>query len=175
MNGRKIDHEPFKADRPVPAVPALLYRVEEAAEALRLSRSCAVSVDSSGRLRTVKCGRRRLVPVEALAEYVASLRDGGMTKRRLGEGGLHWDESRQRWIASVTVGYDGRGKRIVRSASGRTRTEAKAKLRDLLHDKADGYHGRPSRCPRCSEAVEDGLIFGLPRRQVRATVNKVPA
>jgi hypothetical protein len=29
-----------------------------------------------------------------------------MTKRRSrGDGGLHWDEARQRWIASVTIGY----------------------------------------------------------------------
>ena len=29
-----------------------------------------------------------------------------MTKRRArGDGGLHWDEKRHRWIASVTVGY----------------------------------------------------------------------
>jgi len=40
-----------------------------------------------------------------------------MTKRRgRGEGGLHWDEARQRWIASVTVGYSAAGKRIVRKA-----------------------------------------------------------
>jgi excisionase family DNA binding protein len=30
----------------------------------------------SGQLRTVKQGRRRLVPVSALAEYVASLESG---------------------------------------------------------------------------------------------------
>ena len=64
-----------------------------------------------------------------------------MTERRTrGDGGLRWHEKRQRWIAEVTVGYDGRGKRIVRSASGRTRTEAKTKLRDLLRDQADGRH-----------------------------------
>lgn len=54
------------------------------------------------------------------------------TRRARGDGGLHWDESRQRWIATTTVGYDGRGKRMVRKASGRTKTEAKTKLRDLL-------------------------------------------
>jgi hypothetical protein len=37
-----------------------------------------------------------------------------MTRRARGEGGLHWDERRERWIATVTVGYDGRGKRRVR-------------------------------------------------------------
>lgn len=57
-------------------VPAMLYRVDEAAIALRLSRSLVYELIRSGRLRTVKQGRRRLVPVSALSEYVASL-DGG--------------------------------------------------------------------------------------------------
>jgi excisionase family DNA binding protein len=57
-------------------VPAVLYRVEEAATALRLSRSMLYELIRSGRLRTVKQGRRRLVPVSALAEYVASLDSG---------------------------------------------------------------------------------------------------
>jgi excisionase family DNA binding protein len=54
-------------------VPAMLYGVEEAAAALRLSRSMLYELIRSGQLRTVKQGRRRLVPVTALAEYVASL------------------------------------------------------------------------------------------------------
>jgi excisionase family DNA binding protein len=48
-----------------PAVPAVLYDVDEAAEALRLSRSVFYELIRSGRLRTVKQGRRRLVPVSA--------------------------------------------------------------------------------------------------------------
>ena len=78
-----------------------------------------------------------------------------MTERRTrGDGGLRWHEKRQRWIAEVTVGHDGRGKRIVRSASGRTRTEAKTKLRDLLRDQADGVTaGNTSVTVR--QAVED--------------------
>ena len=59
-----------------------------------------------------------------------------MTRRARGDGGLHWDEHRQRWIATTTIGYDGRGKRVLRKASGSTRTEAKNKLRDLLRDQA---------------------------------------
>lgn len=51
----------------------MLYDVDEAAEALRLSRSVLYELIRSGRLRTVKQGRRRLVPVSALAEYVDSL------------------------------------------------------------------------------------------------------
>ena len=54
-------------------VPAVLYRVNEAAEALRLSRSLVYELIRSGRLRSVKAGRRRLIPVAALTEYVDSL------------------------------------------------------------------------------------------------------
>jgi hypothetical protein len=44
-----------------------------------------------------------------------------MSKRRgRGEGGIHWDERRQRLIASVTTGYTASGKRIVRRGSGKT-------------------------------------------------------
>jgi excisionase family DNA binding protein len=57
-------------------VPAVLYGVEEAAAALRLSRSVLYELIRSGRLRTVKQGRRRLVPVSASAEHVASLESG---------------------------------------------------------------------------------------------------
>ena len=42
-----------------PVVPAVLYDVDEAAEALRLSRSVLYELIRSGRLRTVKQGRRR--------------------------------------------------------------------------------------------------------------------
>jgi excisionase family DNA binding protein len=56
-------------------VVPILYRVDEAAHALRLSRSLLYELIRSGQLRTVKQGRCRLVPVEALAEYVASLSD----------------------------------------------------------------------------------------------------
>lgn len=31
-----------------------------------------------------------------------------MTRRARGDGGLRWDETRQRWIAEITIGYDGR-------------------------------------------------------------------
>ena len=38
------------------------------------------------------------------------------TRRGRGEGSLYWHEGRQRWIAEVTVGYDGRGQRRSRRA-----------------------------------------------------------
>jgi excisionase family DNA binding protein len=55
------------------AVEPLLYEVDEAAQALRLSRTRIYELIRSKRLRTVKLGRRRLIPVTALTEYVASL------------------------------------------------------------------------------------------------------
>ena len=63
----------MKISKVRPTVPAVLYDIDEAAEALRLSRSALYELIRSGQLRTVKSGRRRLVPVEALAEYVATL------------------------------------------------------------------------------------------------------
>ena len=79
-----------------------------------------------------------------------------MTRRANGDGGLSWDKRRQRWIAATTVGYDGRGKRIVRRGSGRTKTEAKAKLRALLRDRDDGVMLGAENYT-VGQAVEDGL------------------
>jgi hypothetical protein len=87
-----------------------------------------------------------------------------MTKRRSrGDGGLHWDEGRQRWIATVTIGYDGRGKRITRKASGKTKTEAKDKLREI---KRDYEYGMTTRATTYSvaEAVNYWLASGLSGR-----------
>jgi len=56
-------------------VVPVLYRVGEAAEALRLSRTVVYELIRCGALRTVKVGARRLVPVEAVSEYVAGLED----------------------------------------------------------------------------------------------------
>lgn len=52
-------------------VVPVVYRVDEAAEALRISRDTIYELIRSGRLRTIKLGARRLVPVVALHEYVS--------------------------------------------------------------------------------------------------------
>jgi len=85
-----------------------------------------------------------------------------MTKRRSrGDGGLHWDATRQRWIASVTVGYTPSGKRIVRRASGRTKTEAKEKLKDLVNDRDEGTSVASPPGFTVEQAVRDWLQYGL--------------
>jgi hypothetical protein len=75
-------------------------------------------------------------------------------RRERGEGGLHWDETRKRWIATVTTGYDARGKRVVRKASGKTKTEAKTKLRELLRDQDDGMPTPPD-----AYTVKDAVTY----------------
>ncbi len=86
-----------------------------------------------------------------------------MTRRAKGDGGLSWDAARERWVASATIGYDGRGKRIVRRGRGRTKTEAKNKLRHLLRDLEDGLVVANDGYT-VAQAVEDWLTYGLNNR-----------
>jgi integrase len=82
------------------------------------------------------------------------------TRRSRGEGGLHWDETRQRWIATAALGFDGRGKRITRKASGKTKTEAKAKLREILREYEEGITNAAQRYS-VEDAVRYWLTYGL--------------
>ncbi len=82
------------------------------------------------------------------------------TRRGRGEGGLHWDESRQRWIASASLGFTPAGKRIVKRGSGKTKTEARAKLKDVLRDLDDGLAIAPGDYS-VAQAVSDWLAYGL--------------
>ena len=51
----------------------LLYRPSQAGEVLSLSRSVVFDLMRMGRLRSVKEGRTRLIPISALRDYVALL------------------------------------------------------------------------------------------------------
>ena len=51
----------------------LLYRPSQAGEVLSLSRSVVFDLMRMGRLRSVKEGRTRLIPMSALRDYVALL------------------------------------------------------------------------------------------------------
>src|SRR5690348_15078872 len=93
-----------------------------------------------------------------------------MTKRRSrGDGGLHWDAQRQRWIATVTVGYTPAGKRIVRKTSGKTKTAAKDKLTEMIRDVDDGLPVAPETY-YVRDAVNAWLKFGINGRD-KATVD----
>jgi integrase len=87
-----------------------------------------------------------------------------MTKRRSrGDGGLHWDADRKRWIASITIGYTAAGKRIVRKASDKTKSGALAKLKEKIRDHEDGFPIEPNNYT-VKNAVLDWLEFGLLNR-----------
>jgi hypothetical protein len=64
-------------------------------------------------------------------------------RRSRGDGGLYFDQSRNRWIAAVTVGYSPAGKRIVRKASGTIKTAAQRRLKAILRDYKDGLLAAP--------------------------------
>ncbi len=84
-------------------------------------------------------------------------------RRGRGEGGLHWDKKRKRWIATASLGYSANGKRITRRASGETKTEARDKLREMLRDHDDGLTTAPGGYT-VGAAVQDWLTFGQGKR-----------
>lgn len=90
-----------------------------------------------------------------------------MAKRRSrGDGGLHWSQKRQRWIATASLGYGPNGKRIVKWGSGKTKAEAKNKLKAVLRDYEDGLAIAPENYT-VAEAVNDWLMHGLNSRSQR--------
>jgi hypothetical protein len=93
------------------------------------------------------------------------------TRRNQGEGGLHWEESRQRWFATVYVGYSADGKRRKIKVSARTKPEAKTKLQQLLRDRDDG-HVLGGQSYTVRDAVESWLAHGLTGRQESTVVNR---
>ena len=72
---------------------------------------------------------------------------------------MFWDAARQRWIASVTVGYTPAGKRIYRRTSGRTKTEARLKLQQLVRERDEGH-----------TSSEDGYTVGHPPKVWRLPI-----
>jgi len=85
------------------------------------------------------------------------------TRRSRGDGGLHWDQSRQRWIATASLGHAPNGKRIVKRGSGKTKAAAKAKLVEVLRDHDDGLAIAPTGYT-VANAVKDWLRYGLSGR-----------
>ena len=82
------------------------------------------------------------------------------TRRSRGEGGLFWHVDRQRWIATIDLGYGSDGGRRRRHISGRTKTEAKAKLLQARRELAEGLPAE-SKTVTVAEAVQDWLTYGM--------------
>ena len=94
-----------------------------------------------------------------------------VTRRSRGEGGLYWNEARQRWMATVDLGFTPLGKRRRAYISSRTKTEAKAKLMALRRDQADGLPVE-QRGYTVREAVESWLQYGLVGREPSTVENR---
>lgn len=61
-----------------------------------------------------------------------------MGRRGHGEGALFYDEDRDRWVALLELPPDGSGRRRRRKVTGRTKTDARRKLRQLQRRLEDG-------------------------------------
>ncbi|HET8682139.1 MAG TPA: tyrosine-type recombinase/integrase [Micromonosporaceae bacterium] len=96
--------------------------------------------------------------------------DSKKKRRGRGEGGLYWDEHRQRFIAEITIGYTPAGKRIVRRGSGRTKTEARAKLKEALRDHDDGLTITANNYT-VANAVDNWLTYGLVAQSASTQAN----
>lgn len=94
-----------------------------------------------------------------------------VTRRSRGEGGLYWNEARQRWMATVDLGFTPMGKRRRAYISARTKTEAKAKLMAMRRDQADGLPVA-QRGYTVREAVESWLQYGLVGREPSTVENR---
>jgi integrase len=62
-------------------------------------------------------------------------------RRERGTGGVNYEPSRDRWVGTVHLGTDARGRRINRRVTARTKTEAIKKLRSLREESG---HGAPT-------------------------------
>ena len=54
-------------------------------------------------------------------------------RRERGDDGISWDKINKCYVGTISLGYDGNGKRIRRTVRGKTKAEVKDKL-DKLHD-----------------------------------------
>lgn len=54
-----------------PRIEPKVMTVDEAGQALRLGRTMLYELMNSGALRSIKVGKRRLVPVDAIDEFLA--------------------------------------------------------------------------------------------------------
>lgn len=75
--GHERTTQPSSDSMSPPGLPAykLLYRVDEAAHLLSISRSRIFELLRCGRLRSVTHGRTRLIPHAALEDFVRDLED----------------------------------------------------------------------------------------------------
>lgn len=94
-----------------------------------------------------------------------------VARRSRGEGALYWNEARQRWMATVDLGFTPLGKRRRAYISAKTKTEAKNKLMALRRDQTDGLPVE-QRGYTVRAAVESWLQYGLVGREPSTVENR---
>jgi integrase len=92
--------------------------------------------------------------------------DAGSPAPRRGHGddSIYHDQANSCWVAAVSLGHKG-GKRVRRKVTGRTKSEVRAKLRQLRIDIESGV--RSSATYTVGEALDDWLATGLSGRSDR--------
>ena len=55
-------------------------------------------------------------------------------RRERGDDGVSWDKINKCYVGTISLGYDGNGKRLRRTVRGRTKAEVKDKLDKLHHE-----------------------------------------
>ncbi|MCQ4082732.1 site-specific integrase [Streptomyces sp. RB6PN25] len=82
---------------------------------------------------------------------------------------IYWDESKQRWVGAISLGYTPSGRRRRPKVYGKTKTEVRGKLRELRKELEVG--DRTPANYAVADAVNDWLARGLKGRDP-ATVSK---
>ena len=72
-----VREEVAKAEAARLGAPTRLLSIKTVAAALSLSRTKVYNEIGAGRLRSLRVGGRRLIPEDAVAEYIASLSEAG--------------------------------------------------------------------------------------------------
>jgi integrase len=83
-----------------------------------------------------------------------------LSKRRgQGEDSIYWDESKNRYVGAVSLGFSPAGTRIRKKVTGRTKTEVRDKLKELHRQIESGL--RPKRRYTVGDALDDWLAVGV--------------
>ena len=85
-------------------------------------------------------------------------------RRGHGEDSIYFDRANGYWVGAVSLGHTA-GKRVRRKVTGRTKTEVKAKLRQLRHELDSGVRSRATYT--VGDALDDWLAGGLSGRSGR--------
>jgi hypothetical protein len=131
---RPADAQPYRVTDAQP------YRVTDAMRVLRMSRTVIYDQIRTGRLRSVKQGRARLITPAAIRAYIALLE---RKPRKQPDDQATQQRRRRPPLGRQAPTLDRHPQPRLRS-SGKTKTEAKNKLKEVLRDYEDGLAIAPA-------------------------------